>query len=89
MQLSVEPQFHPQWLVPHTGLGMAARNLIALPVKGERIVVGNDTLFDVTQDCGQIQFWRQLPMLVGKTRHLAREAFVPLRPAHFLQKYAN
>jgi hypothetical protein len=54
MQLSVEPQFHPQWLVPHTGLGMAARNLIPLPVKGKRVVVGNNTLFDVTQDRGQI-----------------------------------
>jgi hypothetical protein len=28
--------------------------LIPLPVKGKRVVVGNNTLFDVTQDRGQI-----------------------------------
>ncbi len=89
MQLSVEPQFYAQWLVPHTGLGVAACNRIALPVKGKRVVVGNDPLFDVTQDRGQIQFRRELPMLVGKTRHWPREAFVPLGPILYLQKYVS
>src|SRR6266481_591031 len=33
--------------------------------------------------------YRQLPMLVGKSRHRPREAFVPLRPILFLQKYVS
>src|ERR1700680_141372 len=84
LQLPIQPEFHAQ--APHTGLRLLARDLIALASKRKRIVIGDHTLLDMAQDCGQLLGWAQGAMLVRKILYWARETLVPLRPILVLQK---
>src|ERR1700730_5017619 len=76
LQLSTQPQFHANRLVPHPGVRLFARDLVALAGKRKRVVVGDDTLLDVAQNRRQVQLRRQRTMVIRKIGHWFSEALV-------------
>jgi hypothetical protein len=60
-----------QPLMPHAGLRLSARNLVAPAGERECVVVADHALFDVTENRGQFQVRRQGTMLV----YLVQQAY--------------
>ena len=84
LQLTIQVQFHTQTLSAHTRSRLRASNLIAPAREGKRVVIADDALLDVTQDCGQLQLRGQGAMVIGEVLDRPREPHVPFRPVFFL-----
>src|SRR5580692_8271280 len=72
--------------MPHAGLRVVTRDLVAAPGKGKSVIVADDTLLDMGQDRSQLQLWRQNSMLIRKVRDRPRETLIPLRPVFGFQE---
>jgi len=84
MYLAIQAQFDAQALTAHPRLHFRARDAVALSGEGERVVVGDHALFNVTQNGGQFQVWRQGAMLIGKAGDRPCEIRIPFGPIFFL-----